>query len=258
MTHTTLPYKPFNNETQHLAIVDTQGKIKELKSIFPKYKIKIKPKGHLPKTGCLMADVMKRSSFKSLITLDIGTGESGFLALNMAALGARRTIAIDVDNEAIKWARLNIRLNHFEKKVSLENYDTDIIFDIITANLPQIPSNSFGSSHDDGGPDGRKFINQAIEFSSKHLKTKGRLYLTAFDFLGVEKKLNKNNTILNCLQGFGFKAKVAKRQLKEITLNSYTAKKLSWIKKQYPLFNFHPTKSSMGKYNVLIIEAIKN
>ena len=261
MTHKLL-YKPFNKKTQYLASVNVEGEIVELESILPKYKIKIKPKGYIPKTGCVVVNAMQYTSFKGLTTLDIGTGESGLLALNMAASGAKKTIAIDVDNEAIKWAKFNAKLNHLEKKVifkkiSLGDYKTNIVFDVVTANLPQMPSNSIGSSHDDGGPDGRKFINQAIKFCSRNLKINGKLYITALDFLGVEKKLNNNNTILDSFKKAGFRAKVVKRQLKKIIPGSYTSQKLSWIKTKYPLYDFHPTQKSMGEYYILIVEAIK-
>ncbi|MBW2084200.1 MAG: 50S ribosomal protein L11 methyltransferase [Deltaproteobacteria bacterium] len=42
--------------------------------------------------------------------LDVGTG-SGILAIYSAILGANRIVAIDIDPEALRWARRNAMLN---------------------------------------------------------------------------------------------------------------------------------------------------
>ena len=69
--------------------------------------------------------------------LDVGTG-SGILAIYGAKLGAGIIEAIDIDPDAIRWAKRNIRLNGLEKviKVSsrpLEHIDTS--FSLLAANL---------------------------------------------------------------------------------------------------------------------------
>lgn len=46
--------------------------------------------------------------------LDVGTG-CGILSLAAAALGAKQTFGIDIDPEAIEHAKVNARLNNFQK-----------------------------------------------------------------------------------------------------------------------------------------------
>ena len=48
--------------------------------------------------------------------LDVGTG-SGILAIYSAILGANRIVAIDIDPEALRWARRNAMLNKVQDKI---------------------------------------------------------------------------------------------------------------------------------------------
>jgi len=69
--------------------------------------------------------------------LDVGTG-SGILAIYGAMLGAAPVTALDTDEEAIRWAEWNIRLNNVATAIGLsseplENWTAP--FDVVTANL---------------------------------------------------------------------------------------------------------------------------
>jgi len=70
--------------------------------------------------------------------LDIGTG-SGILALIALANGAQSVCAIDIEFQAIKAARLNLRDNGFKRqelrKIGLEAFVPDKKFDYVAANL---------------------------------------------------------------------------------------------------------------------------
>jgi ribosomal protein L11 methyltransferase len=70
--------------------------------------------------------------------LDVGTG-SGILAMAAAAMGAGRTVALDVDPEAVRVARDNIALQPDASGVKLLCGGPEAIrglpFDLITANL---------------------------------------------------------------------------------------------------------------------------
>ncbi len=64
---------------------------------------------------CLMAlaEVEKPDPWNML---DVGTG-SGILAIYAALLGARPVVAIDIDTEALRWARRNAQLNNVEDQI---------------------------------------------------------------------------------------------------------------------------------------------
>ena len=85
---------------------------------------------------CLNA--MEKACFEGSWTmLDIGTG-SGILAIYGARLGAGRVAAIDIDPEAVRWAKRNIELNDLPIEVELssrrlENFKQR--FSLITGNL---------------------------------------------------------------------------------------------------------------------------
>jgi ribosomal protein L11 methyltransferase len=69
--------------------------------------------------------------------IDIGTG-SGILAIYGIKLGANKATAIDIDTEAVRWAKRNIELNNISDEIylsiePLEQWEEK--FPIITANL---------------------------------------------------------------------------------------------------------------------------
>ncbi|MDZ7698622.1 MAG: 50S ribosomal protein L11 methyltransferase [Deltaproteobacteria bacterium] len=69
--------------------------------------------------------------------LDVGTG-SGILALYAALLGAGRILAVDIDAEALRWAKRNARLNGLSKAIELASTPVEVVnarFSIVCANL---------------------------------------------------------------------------------------------------------------------------
>ncbi|MDA0997076.1 MAG: 50S ribosomal protein L11 methyltransferase [Proteobacteria bacterium] len=74
--------------------------------------------------------------------LDMGCG-SGLLAFAMAKLGAKRVVAVDIDPEAVRVARLNARINRIGGRVRIEcgpGYRTDAVrdggpYDLVAANV---------------------------------------------------------------------------------------------------------------------------
>jgi ribosomal protein L11 methyltransferase len=69
--------------------------------------------------------------------LDVGTG-SGILAIYGTILGARKITAIDIDDEAVRWAARNISLNKLTGKIDLSATPLSNLrenFSLVTANL---------------------------------------------------------------------------------------------------------------------------
>lgn len=69
--------------------------------------------------------------------LDVGTG-SGILAMYGALLGAAPVEAVDVDEEALRWASWNLELNDLRRAVRLSGTplrEWDRTFSVVTANL---------------------------------------------------------------------------------------------------------------------------
>jgi ribosomal protein L11 methyltransferase len=69
--------------------------------------------------------------------LDVGTG-SGILAIYAAMLGAGEILAIDIDPEALRWAKRNLELNDLQGAVELSSEKLESLrgeFRVVTANL---------------------------------------------------------------------------------------------------------------------------
>jgi ribosomal protein L11 methyltransferase len=93
--------------------------------------------GQHPTTRMCLEGIEKLSFSGSWSMLDVGTG-SGILAIYGAMLGAGRIAAIDIDPEAISWAKKNIELNGLIEGIELSSRpleEWEDGFSIITANL---------------------------------------------------------------------------------------------------------------------------
>ncbi len=70
--------------------------------------------------------------------IDVGTG-SGILAIGAALLGASRVLAVDIDPDAVRVAAENVRKNHVESVVSVQQGDllqqVSAVCDICVANI---------------------------------------------------------------------------------------------------------------------------
>lgn len=72
--------------------------------------------------------------------LDVGTG-SGILAIYGAKLGAGPITAVDIDPEALRWARRNIEINHVSGRIELTDCPVHSLkehFSLIVANLTTV------------------------------------------------------------------------------------------------------------------------
>lgn len=69
--------------------------------------------------------------------LDVGTG-SGILAIYGAVLGAEQVLAVDLDEEALRWAERNVQLNNVKDRIVLSSRDISLLegkFEMIVANI---------------------------------------------------------------------------------------------------------------------------
>lgn len=93
--------------------------------------------GQHPTTRMCIAAMEQMTFSQSWTMLDVGTG-SGILAIYGATLGAKRVVGIDIDPEALQWAKRNIRLNHLEGSIQLSSQPLSLLkgsFSLLTANL---------------------------------------------------------------------------------------------------------------------------
>jgi len=187
-----------------LAITKSQKeKIDEFRHM-PKQGIKVKYLGKIfivkPNVFIPYADsqalVKKWKINKNDTVLDIGTG-CGVLAIFAAYSGVKQVIATDINQSAIKNAKINVKLHKFTKKVKVQysdifsNIDKNKKFDVIIANLPfrdkKAKDNIEASFWDTDFKAHKKLFKQI----KKHLNENGRLYTTQSNYgaLSETKKL---------------------------------------------------------------------
>jgi release factor glutamine methyltransferase len=130
------------------------------------------------------------------VVLDLGAG-AGLIGI-LAAKRGHRAVATDVVPVYVECLRANALLNGVGSRLEVRTGDlfepvsTDA-FDVIAANPPQMPTppdrewNDPQSRMDNGGPDGWLLLDRIIRESPPHLKPGGRLVLTLFGFLGIER-----------------------------------------------------------------------
>lgn len=253
-------YRPFGKKTDFIVIIEN-GIIKKLKNIRYKYSLPIINGGYVPKTGIFLAESIARRNLKNKRVLDIGTGDSGILAIHAAALGAREVVGLDIDETAVRSARLCAKFNGFGdivkfRRLGIQYYKPSAKFDVIISNPPQMPVPACCSQHDDGGPDGRKYIKHIINFASRYLKKDGLLFLTAFDFLGIDES-GYRPSLYDYARKAGLRLLITGRQKKEVKKNSYTQKNIGWIKERYPDYSFMRSSNGRLSYKICLLRGQK-
>ncbi len=151
---------------------------------------------------------------KKIEILDIGTG-SGAIAVTLAVeLPEAKILASDVSSLALKIAKKNAKYNRvynisFKESDLFERIDGE--FDIITANLPYIPSKeleslAFEIHHYepkialDGGRDGLDIYRRFFKGIPKHIKNKGAIFVEIGENQGnaIRQLANKNLPNFDC------------------------------------------------------------
>ncbi len=132
--------------------------------------------------------------------LDMGTG-CGILGI-IAADKAARVIAVDVNPDAVRCAKINAELNHVAGKMSFVQGDLfnsikmGETFDLILFNAPYLPCKLSGSTSSlerawAGGHFGRQVIDRFIPEIPEYLKRKGRIFLMQSTLSDVDKTLQE-------------------------------------------------------------------
>lgn len=146
--------------------------------------------------------------------LDVCTG-SGVISIFSALKGAIKVLAVDINPDAVKNTQANINLyglkNVVEVRLSdmFSNISPEERFDVITGNLPfrdkKAPDLVAVSQWDTNLHAHKTFF----ESVNKHLKPRGRIYLSQANFGAVDK-------MINLAHQAGFKTRlIAERKMPE-------------------------------------------
>lgn len=191
----TMSALPSSGVEEFSAYVDATGRIRYVGHIEPAseriYTLEIRqPDGFVPKMGLVLAHYVQKY-MQGKKVLDVGTGETGILAIHAAIHGASKVVGVDIDEKAVAWAEHNGVLNGFDgitwRVSDVFSGIEEEKFDVIVSNPPQTPM-PLGLPHDWGGVDGRRIVERIIMESPRYLIPGGQLFLILFDFLGIERK----------------------------------------------------------------------
>lgn len=222
----------------------------------PNLTFKIKRNGYIPRSGLLLARVLNKINVKGCAVLDIGTGETGFLAYCALAKGASMVVACDIDKRAITHAKIASEngKNIVWRVSNVFSNIPNIAFDFIVSNPPQMPMPSLGNFHDYGGSNGRNIILRIIKNSRNYLSNNGSIILLCFDFLGVIQRFNSEPSIKEIANNYGLRCAVILKYKQRVRRGGKTEENLNWIKKVYPLYQFKKTTTGDYSYEIFILE----
>ena len=189
-------------------------------------RLKLERKNVMPPTiySKTLADILPRYISRSAVTLDLGCG-SGFLAILMAKLGAKKVIAVDINPKAIRLAKLNIKQNKLGGKVKtivsdLYSKFNGEKFDLIISNPPFLPVSQNRVTKI--VTDGRDVIDRLILDSKRFMRRDSFLIFTQSSLASLEKTVR-------LLKKEGFLYKIIKKQ--RLEFRECTYKHLNFVKR---------------------------
>lgn len=256
----TIQYKPFKSVKKFYLTYSGKGLPLFLDFIdgpSMSYKLQIKPEGYVPKSGILLCLALGNSLNEKRV-LDIGTGETGILAIHCAKHGAKEITACDIDPKAIKWAERNGKFNSVKNARWINSNLFEKIqgkYDLIVSNPPQMPMVN-GNWHDSGGKDGRKITEKIIKLSPKFLEPDGSLVLLLFDFLGVDRTYDSQPSIFQLLKRNGFSPSVVDTSIRTINPSGKTTASIPTIKRAYPNFSFKRNPKGDLYHKIYIVKGV--
>lgn len=129
------------------------------------------------------------------IVLDVGTG-TGVQAIIAIKRGAKKVVAVDIDGDAVKNAKENVKFYKMEKSIEvrkgylLDCINNDEKFDLIISNLPFADVKSKDNFAHFLFDAGLKLHERLLKESKQYLAKEGKILIST-GTVGNEKKLNE-------------------------------------------------------------------
>jgi len=136
----------------------------------------------------------KRIPEKAGVVLDVGTG-TGVQAIVAAKRGAKKVIAIDIDDNALENAKENVKLHKLEKIMEVRKSDmfkeihNDEKFDLIISQLPFADVKYKAKVGHFLFDPGFKLHERLLRGAKKHLTKKGKIFIPSGEIANEGKLL---------------------------------------------------------------------
>ena len=220
----------------------------------PKLCLKLSKNHRKPKSAFLFIQYLNSINLGESF-LDIGTGDSGILAYYANARGVERVTACDKSVSSLAKAQeVSKRTKNIQWCTSDVFDGVKDGFDIIVSNAAQMPMLREEHIADYGGVDGRDMVIKLLQGARPHLNLGGKMFILLFDFLGVDKRLNSDKSLLEIAESFDLKGKIVAEAQKNIRKGGETEKNLEYINKVYPLYKFQKNKEGEIFHKIYIAQ----
>ncbi len=135
----------------------------------------------------LTAETLEKNLRKGMKVLDIGTG-TGFLAILAAKRGCDVT-AVDIDDEAFRIAKENVKKNDVFVKVLKSNLLDSVRgkFDLIVFNAPYLPEKWSKESASWAAGEGLQIIERTIIQAKRSLAPGGKILVCVSTATGIDR-----------------------------------------------------------------------
>lgn len=144
-------------------------------------------------TALLNAIDKSCANFKMNAVLDMGTG-SGICLAALGRLGACEMWGVDISKDSIEFANRMLGTEFAQERFHLiqgdmfEKLDPKMTFDVIVANLPQVPGNTDDKDRpSEWGGGGRHLLDQLINQLPKLMAKDGMALIAHYDLNDFEK-----------------------------------------------------------------------
>jgi len=220
----------------------------------PKLCLRLSKNHRKPKSAFLFIQYLNSIDL-GVSFLDVGTGDSGILAYYANARGVERVTACDKSVSSLAKAQEVSR-----KARNIQWCASDVFdevkggFDVIVSNAAQMPMPQEEHIADYGGVDGRDMIIKLLQGARSHLNLGGKMFILLFDFLGVDKRLNSDKSLLEIAENFDLKGEIVAEAQKNIRKGGETEKNLEYINKIYPLYKFQKSKEGEIFHKIYIAQ----
>jgi len=220
----------------------------------PKLRLRLSKNHRKPKSAFLFIQYLDSIDLGGSF-LDVGTGDSGILAYYANARGVKKVTACDKSASSLAKAQeVSKRAENIRWCVSDVFSGVKDGFDIIVSNAAQMPMPQEEHIADYGGVDGRDMVIKLLQGAHSHLNSGGKMLILLFDFLGVDKRLNSDKSLLEIAENFDLKGEVLAEVKKDIREGGETEKNLEYINKIYPLYKFQKNKDGEIFHKIYIVQ----